>query len=228
MNGSARRLITACALGWIAVTAGAQSWTFDSGDDGWQVIELAGSGGPNWTTVLSNWTPTYSASGGESGGYISALDNSSATAFAFERTVAGGFAAYDGGSLQFSLRTTISDWTGDRYVALLGNSQTIIADMVAVPAATWTSYTLGLHSVNFRYNSPAGAPVSTADFAAILNDLRSIRIAAEFGSSGPTGPFETTSLDSVSFAAIPEPSTYAALLGGAVLALAAARRYRRR
>lgn len=56
-----------------------------------------------------------------------------------------------------------------------------------------------------------------------MSNLSMVLLPAEYGN----GVKETTALDSVRITAVPEPATYAALLGGAALTVAV-RRYRRR
>lgn len=223
--------MTAIAVGLFAVTAGAQTWTFDAGNaDGWRVIVVPGS--TNWSSITSNLPAAYTAGGGADGGgasdgYIWATDGSGDNAFGFEKTVAGGFGSYNGGTLNFSLQCDGNDWTGDRTVALVGNGKTILANFSTSPGPTWTPISIGLTPGNFSYDSTSGSGV-VADFPAILANLTSIRISAEYQSSGPSGPFEKTGLDRVSFSTIPEPATTAALFGAAALLVAGFARSRRK
>lgn len=227
---SATRFLTAIAVGLLAVTAGAQTWTFDSGaTEGWQVITVPGS--TNWSSITNTWAASSSSSGGAQGGgatdgYIWAIDNAGSDAFGFEKTVAGGFGAYNGGTLNFSLQCEGNDWGGDRTVALVGNGKTILANFSTAPGTTWTPISIGLTPGNFSYDSTSGSGLVT-DFPAILANLTSIRISAEYQTSSSSGPFERTGLDRVSFSTIPEPATTAALFGAAALLVAGLARSRR-
>lgn len=221
------RLIAALSLGLLAVAAGAQTWTFDSGAEGWRINDLIG--GQDWKTSVNTYTVDWNTTGGNPGGFISAVDPSSNT-FAFEAPVAqlGNYSSYLGGTLSFSLQSTASTWVSDNVVVFRGGTDdsVVVAEINPLPATTWTDYAIDLDSSNFRFNGKGGAAVSAEAFSKVMTNITAMYISAEYGASPP---WETTGLDSVSFkVAIPEPSTTAALLGAAALLVVGVSRYRRK
>ncbi len=215
--------MAACALGWIAVTAGAQTWTFDSDQQGWIARDIVGYSEVGAASELS-----WNSAGPGLGGYVSKFDPSMNTfCFAAPIVANSDYSAFVGGTLTFSMTSDFSDWTADNGVILRGldaGNLTTIVSAIPVPGLSWSDYVVNLNASSFRVGSQGGAMVSDTAFNSIMGSLSTFMISGEYGN----GVKETTRLDSVSFNAIPEPSTYAALLGSAALALVAVRRYRRR
>ncbi len=218
-QGRATRLIAALSLGVLAVTAGAQTWTFDGDQQGWIARDIV-----SYSDLGDSSELMWSDSGGASGGYVSKFDPSMNTfAFAAPITAGTNYSAYLGGNLTFSLQSDFNDWTADSVVILRGldgANLTTIVSAIPVPGASWTDYSIGLTGSNFRIGNQSGAVVSDAQFASIMGNLSTFMISGEYGN----GVKETTGLDNVAF--IPEPSTTAALLGGAVLLVAGIARRR--
>lgn len=222
---SAWRPLVAALVGSIAVAAAAQSWTFDGGAEGWRARDLT-----SYTETGVASPVVWNSNGAGLGGYISKFDPSEQTYF-FEAPITAGsdFSAFVGGDLTFSLRSDFNDWGNDNVVVfrgVTGGISTTIVTTVPVPnpTNTWLSYTVDLEAENFHLGSRGGSSPSTVQFAEIMGSLSTFLLPGEFGN----GVKETTGLDSVRFTAIPEPSTYAVLVGGAALVLVAVRRYRRR
>ncbi len=209
----------------LAVAAAAQTWTFDGGSEGWQGRDLSSY---TETGVPSEvqWNPA----GGASGGYISKFDPSDRTYFLEAPITAGSdYSSFIGGSLTFSLRSDFNDWANDNVVILRGvtggNLTTIVSTVpLPDPTSTWLSYSVDLEADNFHLGSRGGSAPSATQFAEIMGSLSTFMLPAEFGN----GVKETTGIDSVSFTAIPEPSTYAAIIGALALGVVTLRRYRRR
>lgn len=209
----------------MAVAAGAQSWTFDSGAQEWKVRDLSNYADTG-TTYSVDWLPT----GGATGGYISRIDPSGGYYF-FDApiTPATDYSAYIGGVLDFSLRGDFNDWTADSNVVLRGvsggNATTLLGHVpVFQETGTWLTYSLALKATAFELAANPGTVPSPEVFRDVMSSLSMFLLPAEFGN----GVKETTALDSVLITSIPEPATYAALLGGSILALVTIRRYRRR
>lgn len=203
--------------------AAAQTWNFDTDAQGWIVHDLAGVG--DYVTSFGTYAVDWNAAGGNPGGYISRIDPTSNTYFFEAPTAAlGDYSAFVGGQLSFSLQSTMNTWTTDNVVVFRGGAGnlTLVAAINPIPAPTWGTYTLGLTADQFRYNNLGGGVVSTTDFAAVLGNLQAFRISAEYGNVVA----EISGLDSVSFAAIPEPATTTLALGAAVGAFALWRRRR--
>ena len=205
----------------LAVSAGAQTWTFDADQQGWTARDLTNYSEAGVVSEL-NWVSDGT------GGYVAKTDPSMNT-FVFAAPIAAGtnYSSYVGGQLTFALRSDFSDWTADNVVAFRGisegNTTTIVAP-IAVPGADWANYTLELTSSNFRVGNQSGALVSDTLFSSIMGNLSTFLISGEYGN----GVKETTSLDRVSFVAIPEPATTAAMLGAAALLVVGVARYRRK
>jgi hypothetical protein len=217
------RWLAAAAIGASAIAAHGQSWTFDTDAQGWTASDLPWGGQSAIYTATGvaspvDWNPA---------GYISKFDPSDGSFFfSAPLSAATDYSSYVGGKLNFSLATNFTDWANDSVVILRGldaGTLTTIVSTIPLPGASWTNYAVGLHGSNFRFGSQAGPVVSDTSFKSIMGSLSTVLIPAEYG----RGVKETTSLDSVSFTAVPEPSTYAALLGAATLGLAFWHRRRR-
>ena len=106
-----------------------------------------------------------------------------------------------------------------------GNVTTLLGYVpVFKETGAWIAYSLALKPTAFELATNPGTVPTPEVFRDVMSNLSMVLLPAEFGN----GVKETTALDSVRITAIPEPATYAALLGGAILALVAIRRYRRR
>lgn len=219
------RLARFCALGSLisaAALASAQSWSFDSGAEGWVIRDLAGVG--DYVSSFGTYALDWNAAGGTPGGYVSRVDPTSNTFFFEAPTAAlGNYSAYAGGKLTFSLQSTMNTWTLDNVVVFRGGAGlTLVAAITPLPSPTWSTYTVNLTADQFRYNNLSGSVVSAADFSAVLGTFTGFLISAEYGNIVE----EVSGLDSVTFAAIPEPATTGLALGAAAGALVLWRRRR--
>jgi hypothetical protein len=197
----------------------AQTWNFDAGSQGWTVYDTIGSGNySNIGTGLVNWTAT----GGNPGGFISAVDASNGS-FMFQAPISGvNYSAFNGGLLNFSLQTNQTpDFVDDSVIVFKGGvgNLTIVSALGSLPGvSSWTNYSLGLNASAFHIDNLSGATVTSAQFADVLGNLNLFLVDGEFHN----GVSETTSLDSVAFVApnvvgaVPEPSVYG-LVGAALL-----------
>lgn len=211
------RNVIVFALGLMVAPALAApvSSDFAADADGWQMVDLAGTGNYGPGALIATYPVTWSATGGDPDGYISAPDPSDNSYF-FQAPAKflGDQSNSAGGALNFSLSSTNNNWSGDRVVVLVGNGgQTIVSEIAQPPVVdAWLQYSVPLNAANFRYSNQLGGVVSDGDFAAILGNLEILRLPAEFG----TPVVETTSLDSVSLT--PEPAALALLaLGGVIV-----------
>ncbi len=214
-------MIAAIALGLIAVAAGAQTWTFDGSQQGWIARDIVSYSDLGDVSEL-NWVSEGA------GGYVTKFDPSMNT-FCFAAPIAAGsdYSAFVGGQLTFDLRSDYGDWSADSVVILRGISEgslTTIVAPIAVPGADWSGYAVGLAGSNFRVGNQSGLAVTDTQFLSIMGTLSTFMISGEYGN----GMKETTGLDNVSFAAIPEPATTAALIGGAALVVVGIARRRSR
>lgn len=184
---AAAALLTACPA------AGAIVWDFEEGDSGWRVADMSCGGA--YKTPLSYRDVTWAGTGGSPGGCIYAHDPTS-NCFFFDAPAAslGDLSGYAGGLLEFSLKSTVSNWASDNAVVFVGaNGTTLVGAIVPIPGTEWRSYVVRLLPSSFRRNGLSGTPASASDMNGVLANVTALRISAEFGAAVQ----ETTSLDSV-------------------------------
>lgn len=210
-----RKSMLALALSLAAGVASAdirEEFTADAG--GWQAVDLTGSS--DYVTILSTFAVTHHASGGNPGGYISALDPS-IYSFYFDAPSAfrGNLSAYAGGSLSFDTFYTPHDsgsaWRDDADVLIYSGSTILAWRAADNPGESWTHVATTLDvGHGWRIGSLGGAEATAADFASVLGNVTALRIRGEYYS----GVVETTGLDNVAIAAVPEPESWALLMAG--------------
>lgn len=209
-----RSLIASTLLLLTCSAQAAISEDFSNGAAGWTAVDLPGSG--IYTPVLNNVTVTYSATGGSPGGHISASDPSS-NSFYFNAPSAflGNLSSYEGGKLSFDTyytpKSAGTEWRGDADLVLTGGATTLVWQAASNPGSTWTHVSSMLAvGQGWKIGSLNGADANVADFASVLGNLASLRIRGEY----VNGVVETTGLDNVMLAPVPEPETWAMLLAG--------------
>jgi hypothetical protein len=155
---------------------------FDNGPAGWVWADL-NCGGP-YLNPVSTGPVDWAATGGVPGGFISAPDPS-ANCYAFRAPAAflGDLSAYLGGSLSFSVYSTLDNYDLERSVLLVGANGTTLAGIIPMPALNaWSSRSVTLTPASFRVNNQSGPPASAAQLDAVLADVAALYIPAEFGS----------------------------------------------
>ena len=202
-RGHDLRRWSACAASAAAVAlappgaaSGDLAWTFTDSDQGWIITDLD-CGGP-YVTPVSSESVVWSPSGGDPGGYVLGLDPAgNCYFFSAPEDQLGDLSRFLGGTLSFSLRSTLRTWPNDNVVVLVSPSgSSMVAEVAPLPDPTWTRYSILLRAEVFRMGSKLGPVPTEAEFAAMLANVRSLRISAEYGALVA----ETTSLDSVRFA----------------------------
>lgn len=210
--------IKSLAAASIALAAGVASADiredFSAGSGGWQAVDLPGSG--SYLSVLSTFAVTHHASGGVSGGYISAADPSG-NSFYFDAPAAfhGNLTAYLGGTITFDTFYTpnnpSSAWRDDADVLIYNGSSVLAWRAADNPGESWTHVVSTLDvGQGWRMGSHTGAEATAADFASVLGNVTALRIRGEY----VNGVVETTGLDNVAIAAVPEPESWALLMAG--------------
>ncbi|MBS1145022.1 MAG: sorting domain protein [Proteobacteria bacterium] len=209
-----RSLVAAAAV--FATQAAHAAITDDFAVDagGWRAIDLAGSG--DYGMVISTFSVTHHASGGAPGGHISASDPS-VYSFYFDAPgkYTGNLSAYAGGTLSFDTYYTPNEassaWRDDADVVLSSGSTHLVWQAANNPGANWTHVSVALDAAQgWKIGSIHGSQATAADLANALSNLTALRIRGEYVS----GVIETTGLDNVSLAPVPEPETWAMLLAG--------------
>lgn len=219
-----RSLFTAAALLAAHGAHAAISDDFSVNDSGWRVVDLAGSG--DYTTITGPQPVTYQATGGVSGGYISAVDPSGYS-FYFDAPgkYTGNLSGYAGGRLSFDTFYTPNEassaWRDDADVVLSSGSTILVWQAAANPASTWTHVSVDLDAAQgWKIGSLNGSQATAEDLTNALNNVTALRIRGEY----VNGIVETTGLDNVTLAPVPEPESWAMLLAGLGLIGALGRR----
>jgi alkaline phosphatase D len=197
---------------------GAVVSTFDDGTEGW----FRGAGDSNSLVV-------WSAAGGNPGGCLTMQDQAGGTTdywYAPAKFLGDQLSAY-GGTLSYDLKI---DRAGQNFVdldvALVGGGHSVSGLFNVAPTLAYTNVVIPLkESAAWHGNGSGGGPPTAAFFQAILANLSSLQIRADY-----LNGVEVDSLDNVTLSSsVPEPSSAAMLLivaGG--VGAGARRRARRR
>lgn len=208
-------ILGAALLATLPVAAQADvSSTFDTDADGWKAVDLLYNG--NYLATGTEFTLVH-ADGGNPGGYIEATDPSDQSFF-FQAPgkFTGNLGAYYGGTLTYDQRSmdptdANPEYRGDPDVVIGGGGVQLLFLGEANPGSAWTGFSVGLTTAGWHVGSLTGAVPTEDQFRAVLSNVSVLRIRGEM----IYGVVETTSLDNVRLtAAVPEPETWALMLGG--------------
>lgn len=208
----------------------AASFTFDSDAQGWtgvNLVEFPPSGGE--TGIGTGAVPmAWQGSGGNPGGNVSIVDpDDGVYYFNAPAGVLGNQLATYGTTLSYDIRLHANDYHGQPDVVLMGNGLTLVAStgVDALTAGVWNGASILLNeSAGWHVASLGGAVPTAGEFQDVLANLTALRIRGEYFAGG--AGVETTGLDNVNFAAVPEPSSYAIAGAGLMTVLALVRRAR--
>ncbi len=178
--------------------------------------------------VVANGARSFEwvASGGDPGGFVRARDLRGETLWYFmaPSDYLGDMLSAYGGTLSYRLKSNptsppIESAYAD--VQLLGANGVLLAfGGGIVPQAGWTAYAVPfVADGSWRIGSVSGAAASEADLLSVLSGLSELRIRGDYRQA-----VETTSLDSVVIAAVPEPGTVLTILAGLAFMAGIARR----
>lgn len=189
---------------------------FGSGDEGWATVNLLGV-----PFALPDPLPVVAETG-----FISTRDTHSWNVFSAPGKFLGDKTAFAGGTLSLDLADSLSDPGSPWPVAIISDGVTALAAFpFATPGTAFTHFSFALTESAWRAFNPftlSLAPVSAAQFSAVLGGLQGIYVNADF----KTGGNDYARLDNVRLAApVPEPETYVLMVAG-LGALAALRRRR--
>ncbi|MCR9246892.1 MAG: hypothetical protein NXI31_17805 [bacterium] len=177
-------LLLAASTGALAVGQAPAS-SFDSGIEGWGVVEVPG---PPYDTVVTNSTPFFSTVFGQPTGSIFSTDrNGNLFLFSAPGAFLGDQSAAIGGFLAYDLRFTPGNLApGSLHpdVILQGAGQTIVIDAFADAATQtgyWESHSIPLTAgAGWQFDDLSGAAVSPVAFATIMTNLTAVWIRGDF------------------------------------------------
>ena len=194
------------------------SSTFTTGDEGWK------NGNFDATTVGQPGV-TWSAVGGNPGGYISVIDNFDWNAFLAPAAYLGNQSAAYGGTLTFDLYDVEVDFDELYAAVMLSDGVTFLFG-----GFVQSQYPLGppfspfnvslLASAGWRTTpDPGSAAASEAQLQTVLGNLHILAISADWKTGNDNVALDNVVLNSGpgSPSAVPEPGTFALVAGAAAL-----------
>ncbi|MCF7674164.1 MAG: leucine-rich repeat protein, partial [Akkermansiaceae bacterium] len=184
----------------IATTAN----TFDRSNQGWSVVSFNGLAAENYS-IRGTYVPSFVATGGNPGGYISSGDpDSGGFTFAAPPAFLSGLAGSAGATLSYDIRYigTVTNHTMD--VMLTGGGLRLLWASIPplYPASGWTHVALPLsRSSQWHLDSINGPLASDADFQTVLANPTGLFLRGEYSNRFS----ETTAIDNVSVGAPAPP-----------------------
>lgn len=165
-------------------------WEFEEGTEDWMIADFSTYG--TYQNPLGIYPVSHVASGGFPGGYIAAEDPSSQTfTFRMPPETLLRVELLPGGSLDYQISATHSNWQGEPYV-ILDCGDVSLVTVVSMPLpGQWIPVHVEFNSGEFFLQG--GGAVDDAEFAQLLSQVEQLYIVAEYGAQ----VYETTSLDSV-------------------------------
>ncbi len=166
--------------------------SFDDGAEGWTIADLNCS---NYAQIVGGGSIAWLATGGAPSGFIRSTDPTG-NCYSFESPpiFEGDRSSYTGGSLRWWIRTNANDWPPGSLLILVGGGLVLVADVPHPTTGAWLRYEVPLAASEFHVSTASGPIATQAQFDALLANLASIRISAEFASEAGE---ETVDLDSV-------------------------------
>ena len=204
-NYTVKFATVAATLFAMAATASAAAIsTFDTDAENWSVVSFTN---PNARRLLRPGTtaPTYNATGGNPGGFISTVDPDNGD---FMFSAPGKFLGDQSGagSLSYDLTYPIGNLDYKPVDIMLTSASTRllwISNPTLAPGAGFTHVDIGLApSANWHLGTTAGPTPTAADFQTTLAGLTGLFISGEY----TVGLIETPGLDNVKLR-VPEPAT---------------------
>ena len=192
--------------------------TFTTGDDGWSNGDL---------DHLGSTTPvTYDAATGT----ITVADNYGSNGFVAPIAYLGNQSAAFGGTITFDEAEASTDGVNYAPLSLISGATVLYAQPAPPPGTSLTSYSISLVGSSFYtgdpFNSAGGAAVTDATLQAVLASLDRLAVQADWHSGGDFAQLDNVVLSSADAAppAVPEPATWAMMVGGFGLVGAGMRR----
>lgn len=170
--------------------------TFDVDDEGWTVIGDAQRG---------TGIPTFVASGGNPGGFLSATDDETGGVWYWQAPAKflGNISEAYGQTLRFELRQSAVTQQRDDYdVVLKGPGGTFYFDTPYNPAKTWTAYAVVL-SETAGWTKSDGSIPTQVEMRALLADVTTLQIRGEYRSAADTGDIDNVVLEGLHIPIVP-------------------------
>ena len=205
--------VVVLSAGHLTTTKAAAISTFDSGAEGWTVVNFTDLSNNAYTITGTN-SPTFTASGGNPGGYISSADpDTSDFTFSAPAAFRSGFPTIPGGMVSYDLTHTgtVDYQTSD--VILEGGGLRLLwqSSPALNPNSGWTTVSFNLApSPQWHLGTTTGALASNSDFATVLANVSGFYVRGEY----TNGLGETAGVDNVRVQ-VPEPSSELLLFLGA-------------
>ena len=211
-----KTLFASFVLSTLAIAAPAAadtlaSSTFDSSAEGWGVGEF--------TAII----PTTGIVYDPVNQLVSSTDLTGNSAFLASAAFLGDQSAAFGGTLSFDLATASNDGGVYSAVSLIGAGLTLYSVFTQNPGTTLTPFSFDLVGTSFKIGDPfggGGTLASDAQLLSVLGDLDQLAILVDWRSGD-----DFTQLDNVFLASapgpiggVPEPATWAMMIGGIALA----------
>jgi len=160
------------------------SSTFDTGDDGWTVVNDA-------------YPPVYYAQGGNPGGYISATDKMQGSYWYWRAPSKfyGNVSAAYGKALTFDLKQSSTASQADQDdVILVGSGLTLVYNTSYNPGTNWTAYSVLLSETVGWVNKATGQTATQSELQSVLAYLSDLQIRGEFVVGADTGSLDNVIL----------------------------------
>ena len=209
-------LCSLCLLFVVEYTQAAIISTFDTDDEGWEVVEFPGP--PYDALAITPFAPNYLASGGNPGGAISSTDlDGTLFLFSAPSSFLGDIEQFYGGMLSYDLRFVDGAVGPGAYhpdVVLWGNGQVLTIDAYTDPATQtglWNSYLVPLTAdADWQFDDLSGAFASESEIREVLANLTGLYIRGDYWNG-----YDQTDLDNPQLSPVPIPG--AGWLFGTVL-----------
>jgi hypothetical protein len=198
--------------------------TFDTNAENWSVVSFTNPNAGDFS-VLSTTAPTYNATGGNPGGFISTVDPDSGDfMFGAPSKFLGNQSG--AGSLSYDLNYPVGalDYKPVDIMLTDGTTRLLwISNPTPALSPSFTHVAIGLApSANWHLGTVGGATPTAGDFQTVLANLTGLFISGEY----TVGQIETPGLDNVRLS-VPEPTTMTLAVVGLATLIAMARNRKR-
>ena len=152
---------------------------FDSGDEGWRIIDIPDNG--PYDKCLRPTKPTHNAGAGSPAGCISSTDPGADNFYwdAPSAYLGDKLDAY-GGALSFDMKSEGGNYFDMGDIVLIGAGLVLVYDIPNNPGPNWATFSVPMIEGGWKNGSPNGPPVSVAEFRKALSQLTALRIRGEY------------------------------------------------